>query len=290
VFVERGLHVTFLGRIVFCLLLAVAGAAFWYIVKWENRTLLREVIASWIQVVGMLGACLLLLTVAGRAATSVSNERDKETLDGLLTSPVSTNAILFAKWVGAMLSIRWGMFCLLMIYLLGVWEGAVQWITIPLMLLAWITYTAVVAVLGLWYSVICRSSTSATVWTYLSTAGLAVGHWLDMICMIPLFFSGQFEAMSYLVRMQAGFTPPFALSISFFVDSSSRSPDAVDQIFYGLAGLGAWLVVAGVLWIYTSSRFELMCGRSTLLESPADPDLASLEPATDGGFAPATNG
>ncbi|HEV8062716.1 MAG TPA: ABC transporter permease subunit [Gemmataceae bacterium] len=290
VFVEKGLHVNFLGRIIFCLLLAVAGAALWYSVEVENRASLRDVIASWIQVVGMLGACLLLLTVAGRAATSLSNERDKETLDGLLTAPVSTNSILFAKWIGAMLSIRWGVFCLTLIYLLGVWQGAVHWITVPLQLLAWTTYTAVVAILGLWYSVVCRSSTGATVWTYLSTAGLGVGHWLDMLCMIPLFFAGQYEPLRYLVLMQAGFTPPYALALSFFVDTSPRSPDAADQIFYGLAGLAAWLMIAGVLWLMTSSRFQLMCGRSTLLESPADPERVSLEPATEGGLAAATNG
>ena len=210
IFVEKGLHGNFLGRIIFCLLLAVAGASLWYSLEFGGRSSLRDVIASWIQIVGMLGACLLLLTVAGRAATSLSNERDKETLDGLLTSPFSTNSIVFAKWVGAMLSIRWGMFCLAAIYIFGVWLGAVHWITLPLMFMAWITYTAVVAILGLWYSVVCRTSTSATVWTYLSTAGLGVGHWLDMLCMIPLFIAGQYQALHYLVLMQAGFTPPFA--------------------------------------------------------------------------------
>lgn len=207
VFVEKSLYVNLIGRIVFCLLLAVAVATLWYSLD-SPRLMSEEVITNWVQMVGMVGACLLLLTVAGRAATSVSHERDKETIDGLLTAPVNTDAVLFAKWLGAVLSIRWGMFLLAVLYGLGILFGSIHWVTLPLMMLAWFIYTSVVALLGLWYSVVCRTSTSATVWTYLSTAGLGVGHWLDMLCMIPLFIAGQYGALRYLVLMQLGFTPP----------------------------------------------------------------------------------
>src|SRR5207237_9490985 len=190
---EKGLYMNFLGRVIFWLLLGVAGASFWYSVESNQRVPATELVRDWVRMVGMLGACLLMLTVAGRAATSLSNERDKETLDGLLTTPLSTNSILFAKWFGAVLSIRWGILILLMIYLVGVWLGAVALITVPLMVLAWFIYAAVVAMLGLWYSVVCSTSAGATVWTYLSTAGLAVGHWLDMLCMIPLVIAVQCE-------------------------------------------------------------------------------------------------
>ena len=295
IFVEKGMNMNFLGRIIFCLLLAVAGAAWWYSLNARSWAGAQEVIAAWVQTVGMIGACLLLLTVAGRAATSLSNERDRETLDGLLTSPVSTNSILIAKWVGAMLSVRWGMLCLAVIYAVAAWMGAIHWMTLPLMFVAWFTYAAVVAILGLWYSVVCQTSTSATVWTYLSAAGLGVGHWLDMLCMIPLFLAGQYEALRYLVLMQAGFTPPFALYVSFFVHptmfGNANDPDMAGQIGYGVAGLGAWLVIAMVLWLLTSSRFQLMCGRNTLTEQPLDPEqVIVLAPPLDGGLAPATDG
>lgn len=293
VFVEKSLYVNLIGRIVFCLLLAVALATFWYGLDspYHSST---NVVADWVQVVGMIGACLLMLTVAGRAATSISHERDKETIDGLLTAPVNTDAILFAKWLGAVLSIRWGLLLLASIYGLGILVGSINWLTLPLMIVAWLIYTAVVALLGLWYSVVCRTSTSATVWTYLSTAGLGVGHWFDMLCMIPLFIAGQYGALRYLVLMQAGFTPPFALGVSFFIREEiggrHSNPEIADQLGYGLAGLGAWLVIAVVLWLLTSSRFQLMCGRNTLVEAPPEPEEIKLGPLTDGGLAPATNG
>jgi ABC-type transport system involved in multi-copper enzyme maturation permease subunit len=291
-FVERSLYVNLIGRIVFCLLLAVAVATFWYSLD-SPRAMTSDVIASWVQVVGMLGACMLLLSVAGRASTSISHERDKETIDGLLTTPVNTDSILFAKWLGAVLSIRWGVLLLGVIYYLAILAGSVHWVTLPLMLIAWFIYASVVAMLGLWYSVVCRTSSSATVWTYLSTAGLGVGHWLDMLCMVPLFIAGQ-GGLRYLVLMQLGFTPPYALAVSLFVQESPggrvSNPDTSDQLVYGLAGLGAWAVIAVLLWLVTSSRFHLMCGRSTLVEPPADPTEATLESLPDGGLAPATNG
>ena len=52
-------------------------------------------------------ACLMLLSVAVRAAGSVSGERDRQTLDSLLTSPLEVTEILWGKWVGAILSPRW---------------------------------------------------------------------------------------------------------------------------------------------------------------------------------------
>jgi hypothetical protein len=200
---------------------------------------------------------------------------------------------LFAKWLGAVLSIRWGVLLLVVIYYFGILCGSVQWTTLLLMMLAWFVYASVVALLGLWYSVVCRTSTSATVWTYLSTAGLGVGHWLDMLCMIPLFIAGQYNALRYLALMQAGFTPPIVLAVSFFVTDKTRgrdNADSADWLAYGLAGLGAWAFIAVMLWVAASSRYQLMCGRSTLVERPTEPIETNLGQLPDGGLAPATNG
>jgi ABC-type transport system involved in multi-copper enzyme maturation permease subunit len=289
IFVEKGLQVTLLGRILFCLLLAVAGAILYYLATAERQHMFKDVLGPWIQTVGMLGACLLLLTVGGRAATSMSSERDRGTLDGLLTAPLDTDSILFSKWVGAVFSIRWGMLCLTAIYVLGVYVQAVEWYTVPLMILAWFVYSGVAAMLGLWYSVSCPTSTSATVWTYLSSAGLALGHWLDMLCMFPLFLDGQYEPIRYLIMMQAGFTPPFALTVCFFYGIPGNH-DGFDQLTYGLEGLAVWLVIAVVLWLLTSNRFLEQSGRSTLTVPLTEPGAPLAEQATDGGLAAATNG
>jgi len=45
---------------------------------------------------GLLGS----FGIGIRAAGAVSGEREKQTLDNLLTTPLATKRILFAKWLG----------------------------------------------------------------------------------------------------------------------------------------------------------------------------------------------
>jgi ABC-type transport system involved in multi-copper enzyme maturation permease subunit len=287
-FVERGLGVSLVGRLLFGLLLGVSLAVLWYMASTSHEHGLARVLGDWIRVVGMLGACLLLLTVGGRAATSVSSERDRSTLDGLLTCPIEIEQILLAKWLGAVLSIRWGMFCLAVLYLIGIYAGAVQWHTLPLMALAWFVYAGTAAMLGVWYSVSCPSSASATIWTYLSSAGIAFGHWLDMLCMIPLFLASSSEPLRYLVLTQAGFTPPFALSVSFFF-GIPESSDGPNLLSYGLGGLLGWFVIGVVLWFATLARFEQTSCRLMAPDFRMPPAPADENSAPEGGLAPSTN-
>src|SRR5207249_440331 len=60
----------------------------------------------WVRMAGTFVACLTILGVAVRASTSIGNERDKQTLDSLLTSPMDSSTMLWAKFVGIMLSVR----------------------------------------------------------------------------------------------------------------------------------------------------------------------------------------
>src|SRR5262249_61815504 len=86
------------------------------------------------------GACvgtLLLIGVAVRAAGSITGERDRQTLDSLLTSPLDSNDILTGKWLGSMLSMRRGWIWLGGIYFLALWCGGVQFICVFLGVGAW---------------------------------------------------------------------------------------------------------------------------------------------------------
>src|SRR5688500_2057016 len=92
---------------------------------------------QWVRVVGTLVACLTLLGVAVRAASSVSGERDRQTLDSLLTTPLDGNAILWAKWLGSVLSVRRAWAWLGLVWLLGGLTGGLYLPTVPWLVLAW---------------------------------------------------------------------------------------------------------------------------------------------------------
>ena len=49
---------------------------------------------------------LTLLAVGVRASTAHSSERDRQTLDSLLTTPLDSTTILVGKWLGAICSVR----------------------------------------------------------------------------------------------------------------------------------------------------------------------------------------
>src|ERR1700722_16769762 len=66
----------------------------------------RFAINDWVGHVSNIMACLVLLQVTSRAAVSITQECDRQTFDTLLTTTVGSGGILFAKWLGSILSLR----------------------------------------------------------------------------------------------------------------------------------------------------------------------------------------
>ena len=73
----------------------------------------------WGRFCNVIVGSLTLLAVAVRASTAVSTERDKQTLDTLLTTPIDSTSILFGKWVGSILSLRFGILWLGLVWAAG---------------------------------------------------------------------------------------------------------------------------------------------------------------------------
>jgi ABC-type transport system involved in multi-copper enzyme maturation permease subunit len=234
---------------------------------WSPWNELSEHMNTWVRILGMIVACLMLLAMAARAASSLSSERDRQTLDALLTSPLDSNAILFAKWVGNILSVRWAWLWLGVVYGLGILTGGLHPFALPFLLAAWAIYAAVLSGLGLWFSLVSRTTLRATIWTFLAAAGAGVGHWLLWMCCIPLFATDTLEPafIRWVFSFQVGFTPPVALSCAFpFREENalSRSGDSWEIIPFALFGLFAWAVIAATIWGATSSRFRIVSGRA----------------------------
>src|SRR5262249_11105257 len=74
-------------------------------VDWRE---VSQAINIWVRMVGSLVACLTLLGVAVRASGSISGERDRQTWDSLLTTPLDSADLLRGKWLGSFCSVRWG--------------------------------------------------------------------------------------------------------------------------------------------------------------------------------------
>jgi ABC-type transport system involved in multi-copper enzyme maturation permease subunit len=285
VFAEPGIRLNWLGRLFIAVLVIGGFVPVWFIVQeyLEHVTaprpwmppggawrFLNEAMNLWVRVVGTGVACLTLLAVAVRASTSVGGERDRQTFDSLLTSPLDSTPILFAKWLGSILSVRWAWLWLGLIAGLGLVTGGLHPIALPLLLMAWVIYAAVLASIGLWFSTVARTTLRATLYTLFTVVGISFGHWLLYMCCIPVFWMGgqPGPGLDWIPQFQAvGLTPPVTLGFLAFGwhDFDDYGPLRREWLKFGgyaCVGLFFYFVAAAGLWGGVSARFRVVTGRT----------------------------
>jgi ABC-type transport system involved in multi-copper enzyme maturation permease subunit len=222
----------------------------------------------WLRAMNGIVGSLMLLAVAVRGASAVSGERDRDTLNSLLTSPLSTGEIIWAKWWGALSSIRPLLWWLGSIWAVALLSGAVHIVALPLNVILWAAPAAFFAVVGLWYSTVCKTTLRATTWS-LVTAILAGGaHWvcMGMCCFLPLSLvarGGPGNDFKWLMFFELGVTPPFVLGWLPFQEVRDLDLDR-EGLMPGFALVGAvlWCVAAAVLGHFTHERFQEVTHRN----------------------------
>jgi ABC-type transport system involved in multi-copper enzyme maturation permease subunit len=232
---------------------------------------LAQIINIWVvRVSGTCVACLLLLAVAVRASSCVSIERDRQTFDSLLTTPLDSDTILAGKWLGAIFSVRRGWLWLGVLWGIGLLTGGLHPLALVLMVGSWFVYAAFLAGLGTWFSTVSRTTLRATTWTLVCTVGAAFGHWLVWMCCIPVIIvragpmPGVFE---WIAKYQTGLTPPAALGglMPFRegdFDEQYAQPELIwETVGFAVMGVATWAVLAALLWVLTSRRFRAVTGR-----------------------------
>jgi ABC-type transport system involved in multi-copper enzyme maturation permease subunit len=267
--VESGIRFNWFGRILMIILLLASLLPALAIELTTSRTQVREAMSHWTRIVGAMVACLLLVGVAVRAANSISSERDRMTWDGLLTTPLGSNAILFAKWLGSLLSIRWGWLWLLTIWGLGSAEGGLHLLAVPVLLLAWTVYAGLLATVGLWFSLICQTSLRAIIWTLFTILAVVAGFLVLPVYSSPFFQIAGPDAfwVRWLYRLNMGLAPPVALGRMLPFGWGGHLPGLGRkqrwEMEFALLGLACWATAAVVLWFVTSWQFRRMTGRQT---------------------------
>jgi ABC-type transport system involved in multi-copper enzyme maturation permease subunit len=275
--VEHGPRLHWLARGIILLLIVASFVPVGFIVYfclrdrgyagiWTPWGMLAESMNIWVRTVGTAVATLLLVAVAVRAAASVSGERDKQTFDELLTTPLTSESILSAKWMGSLLAVRKGWLWLGCIAALGIVTAGLHPVAALLLVAAWFIYAAFLACLGLWCSTVCKTSLRATTWTLFFTVAAACGHWLIwMVCLPLLGPHGDGSGLDVLLKLQAGITPPIALAfLAFPLVEPAHSRDS-ELVAYAALGLVFWLVVTLVFWNALSVRFREATNRVPLL-------------------------
>jgi ABC-type transport system involved in multi-copper enzyme maturation permease subunit len=230
---------------------------------------LAERMNLWARITGGAVACLGLLRAAVRASTSVSGERDQQTLDALITTQLDSDSVLGAKLLGSVLSVRLGFYWLAAILFLGCITGGVHPLAFLLTLAAWLVYAFCFAMLGLFCSMIFSTSTRASVATALLSVGLAIGHWAMWACLGPLFFalrsSGPQSAAEVIATLEFAMSPPCVLVLFMFPWDQVRFVEGHRfgvWLTYSILGAIGWGVLACACWfILVTPQFRVVMRR-----------------------------
>jgi ABC-type transport system involved in multi-copper enzyme maturation permease subunit len=283
VYAEPGLRLHWIGRIIVFLLVVGSFVPviyflddyFNYVSGWRSSSadLLAEKMSLWGRIGGAMVGTLLLVGVAVRAAGAITGERDKQTLDSLLTSPLDSNAILIGKWLGSVLSMRRGWIWLGAMYFLTLACGGMNLVAPFLLAAAWLIFASVVALLGLWFSTICRSTMKATVLTLLMMTLMGVGHWLLWLCCLPLLWTSRMSGngLQHIFEFQAfALTPPVTLGELAFraqeLDSTRSSWNPAENFAMAIIGMFIWTAASFVLWGVVSNRLRHVTMRAGRIE------------------------
>lgn len=128
---------------------------------------------------GTLVAGVLLLRVGAQAARAIGSERDRQTLDSLLTTLLPREEIIGDKWTGSLLSGRWVFVWLLVHWGIGMLALAINYFAVPLLVAEVVTFCAFMVSIGLYFSTRLPTTKQAVATTLVAALlGTTVVPWL----------------------------------------------------------------------------------------------------------------
>lgn len=218
----------------------------------------QDFCSGYVFIVGTILACILVMGTAVRSSLTIPQEREKETLETLISTSLTDKEILLGKWFGGFINLNLVMFLLVLVWSIGLIFGAMHIGSLLLLMLVTTIYCAFAASLGLFFGSVAKSTTRAIGNTLFWLFFWAGGHWLVVVLTWIIFGSG--DGMG---KFAMGNTPPIVLGmLSYRPDASSRGgrgsfdTDMTSSIFLGVA-LSALLALILFLWggyrFYTSS-------------------------------------
>jgi ABC-type transport system involved in multi-copper enzyme maturation permease subunit len=261
------------GRLRWILMRLLVAASFLPLVVIEsNRSLYFQtqdyVFRNYFDFTTMMGSavlCLLLVRVVIHSALVYSRERDQQTMDSLLTCPVSAEAIAGSKWLGSMLSVRKLWLWPALIWSIGLYANVISIHTVLVLVFFWLIYAGVGSLFGQLCSLVCRTGLRAIMFTL-----VVLGIMTSGVLMIPLQYFVVNVAVestpgirTWILRGQLATSPP----IVFGRMIPGRFTEATQYKLTSwewpttLVGTLVWLVTGVVLWLLICRRIRVPASR-----------------------------
>jgi ABC-type transport system involved in multi-copper enzyme maturation permease subunit len=223
-------------------------------------------VSTWVRVVGTAVGCYMIVAVGVRASSVLSGERDRQTLDSLLTTPLTSAAILRGKWLGALFSARQAGWCLVAVWMLGLCGGGLHLLSLIMLAATWWAYGAFAAGLGLWFSLRCATTFRATAWTLVTL--LVAGGLPVLVCgaAAPGPLLEMFSRRPITVDDLLALTPPGAMVYLTFgwgnwYTFEPAMASSLGRVALAWAGVCIYGLAAVGLWFAVRARFSAITGR-----------------------------
>lgn len=199
----------------------------------------------WVAVLGISFFLLLLLVaaIAVRASGCLSVERERNTLDALLTTSIDRAAIINEKWLGSLLAARHGAILLAVGWLACALFGLFAWQALPFLLLVGGSWMCLAASVGLFCSLMSRATWRAM--------AMAMGILL-VVGVFPWFMG--WPDLTPFGMLRTVMNPQFW--INRLTVGSSYSED-----HWYFAGIFLYSALAVFFWRATHSLFPRITGR-----------------------------
>ena len=219
-------------------------------------------VQSWVRGLGLACGFVSFLFIAISAAGRVTRERERRTLDSLLTLPHSYGAILFAKWLASILTARRPWWVLVGLWTMGLFSGGLSLFAIPLLVAAFVVYSAFFATLGLWFSTVYQASLRANLFTLLATLLILAGPGVIFTVsgsssLVP---SSVREVPWGVLLAESGLSPLNTLWTLTFSSADLLDRQTAEmvfaRIFAAILGLHLFMVLTAYLWVLTRARFR----------------------------------
>lgn len=222
----------------------------------------------YVRVLTCIISMLIFLATAIRGAGTIIGERDRHSLDVLLTTPLSSTHILGGKWLGCLLGLRWGYAWLFTIWLFGLMSNGLHPVMFIGLVGSTLLYASGFAWVGIFCSVSMSNSLRATMVAILLSFLLGGGYILLFMfcCVLPCTLgNGLTRDVDVLVDLLICFSPVVNMAWLPINDFSNRdiylvSRDVPFFLFWFLS-LIAWFIFNAWLRSVCHYRFRLMINR-----------------------------
>ncbi|MCS6977105.1 MAG: ABC transporter permease subunit [Gemmatales bacterium] len=238
-FVERSLKVGILGEVLlsyfalalmFPILIAVGVALLNALsgTGWVEESQLA--VNYGVRWSGMLVAALVYIGVATRACNSITSERDRNTLESLLSTPLDLGEILFAKWIGSLYGARFLFGLLALIWLLGLISGGLHVLAALPTVVTVAVLASFSASLGMYLGLRIRNGLLAQLSVVMLILCLGTASWGAAYVITDETFRDPYRhPYSYLAVVLRSISPFYLTEFIPFCGSDLRAGDFDDQ-------------------------------------------------------------